>query len=145
MNQKISRSLAAQITADIELAVQSVLAAHGLQQEKVNTKYGDVYEFRITANIPTLNEQGVNVASESAQAWVLEARYNPLCADIDDPAAVLGTRFSSGGHEWVFDGWNSRARRFPIVATRVADGKKYKIGEGVLSTILTAYRAAVSK
>lgn len=139
MNEGISRSKAKAVTADIELAIQTVLEAHGLTQEKVSTKYGSNYEVRVVANFAVLNDKGVNIRSEYAQEFLVFAQYNPLFDGVD-AKDVLGTRYFFQGQEYIFEGWNSRAPRFPVVATRVHDGAKYKQTDGVLNAVVEAYR-----
>ena len=128
---KVSKATGAKVTEEITAAVEAVLAAHGMEKGKVRWTYGDGYSFKVEASLLNVNENGVNVSSSEAQYFVYAATL-PGMLTKDEAESLIGAKFRQGRDEYQLIGWNSRARKRPIVITRVSDGAKLVAPESVL-------------
>ena len=91
--EKITKDKARTIMADLELAAAHVLEKHGMVVGKVSSKYGDGFQFTVTANKPEMNDSGVDSNNTDAQAFLNYAwEYG-----ITDAKAALGATFTQGG------------------------------------------------
>ena len=127
----ISKELAAQITSEIDEAVAAVLAKYELKRSKRRSTYGDFYRFTVEASAVVEGDNGVNVASPEAPAWIGNAYY----MGFKNPEAALGKQFTFQGTTYTLTGMRPRARKFPITARRESDGKTYGLPESVISRI----------
>jgi len=117
----VSKSLAIQITNEIEESVKAILAKHNLQLLKQSTKYGNEYNYTVKAVAVTLSESGVNLNSPEAQNWLaVGTSYG-----FKNPSDVLGGTFVNARKEYKFMGINLRKEKFPLSAIEVATGKQY--------------------
>ena len=117
----VSKSLAIEITKEIDESVKAILAKHNLQLFKQSTKYGDEYNYTVKAVAVTLNETGVNLNSPEAQNWLaVGTSYG-----FKNPSDVLGSTFIHARKEYKFMGINLRKEKFPLSAIEVATGKQY--------------------
>lgn len=129
----VSREAARLITEEINTAVQAILARHGLEAGKSSSGYGDYYQFKITANAVQLNERGVNLQSNEAQAWLVNAfQYN---FTREQAEAALGKTFTSKGKTMKFLGFESRRPKFPVYAEDTATGERFFLTEPVLEKV----------
>lgn len=132
----VDKQTAQQVTAEIEAALQGILAKHGMEQGKVSVKYGEFYKVTFEATPVALNDNGVNINTPDAQSWIYAGEFRGF----ENPASVLGTTFTMNGRTFKFIGYNDRATRMPVVAIDVKDGKEYKIDAKALK-FLTGYNA----
>jgi|688.fasta_scaffold254698_4 hypothetical protein len=127
----VDKQTAQAVTAEIQAAMQEILAKHGMEQGKVSIKYGEIFKVTFEATPVALNENGVNVNTPEAQSWLYLGEYRGFA----NPASVLGTTFTMNGKTFKFVGFNERAPRMPVVAVDVKDGKQYKIDAKALRFI----------
>ena len=117
----VSKSLAIEITKEIDESVKAILAKHNLQLLKQSTKYGDEFNYTVKAVAVTLNETGVNLNSPEAQNWLaVGTSYG-----FKNPSDVLGGTFVNARKEYKFTGINMRKEKFPLSAIEIATGKQY--------------------
>lgn len=121
------------VMSDAKVALAEVFAKYGLEIGRVNGKYGDSIELRITGAKVQM-EGGVNVATPEAIAFKRYARG----MNIDENA--LGETFTSGGREFVLTGYLVRGQRYQFSGRSVADGRSFKF---TADTIRRAFPAAV--
>jgi len=133
----VDKQTAQAVTAEIQAALQEILAKHGMEQGKVSIKYGEIYKVTFEATPVALNENGVNVNTPEAQMWLVMGQYRGFA----NPASALGTTFTMNSKTFKFVGYNDRASRMPVVAIDVKDGKQYKIDAKALKFI-TGYNAS---
>lgn len=137
MTHQISSAQAKSITAEIKKAVEGILAEHGLAADRVSSKYGSLYEFKIQATREVAGKNGVNLSSVEAQAWVQYASWR---YGFEDPADALGAVVNVQGRDMIFNGYNPRARKMPIMLTDAATGKQYKYTEKGFVEKLPGYK-----
>jgi hypothetical protein len=124
----VTAALCKQVAAEIDTAVDQILTKHGLQKSKRNARYGDIFKYSVEAAPLIAGDNGVNLGSEEAQAFVAFGRS----LGFTDPASALGKTFTSGGIEYVFEGYRSRAPKRPVLARRVSDGRSFIFGREAL-------------
>ena len=117
----ISKTLAVEITNEIDQAVKAILAKHNLQLLKQSTKYGDEFNYTVKAVAVDLNDSGVNVNSPEALNWIAVGNTYGFKFPLD----VLGGIFVNAGKEYKFVGINLRKEKFPLSAIEVATGQSY--------------------
>lgn len=122
----ITRTEARIVTQEIEAAVASILAAHGLTAE-YRTTYGDHYVCKITGTTQVLGEDGFDYGTAAARDWML---YGKMSLDADggfeDPKSVLGKEVTLRGDQYIFMGYAPRSRKYPLLFQKVSDGRTYK-------------------
>ena len=128
---EVDKKTATAITDEIEAAAKAIFAKHGLMRGKVSTKYGMGYELKITADLATLDESGINLSSREAQD------YKSLHKLYDLPEGLLGKKFSVNGKEYIFAGIATKRSKYPIYVKNVSTGamsffqssvKRYLVG-----------------
>lgn len=127
----VSRSQASAITAEIQIAVNAILAKNGMDSGKVSTKYGDLYSIKIEATPVSNNEAGVNVNTIEAQNWIT---YGTVYG-FSTPDEALGKTFTASGRTFKLTGLNTKAPKMPVQAVCIEDGKSYKFGVEALKKI----------
>lgn len=117
----LDRSNVRGLVAEIQTAVDAVLASHGMSNARVSASFMPwELNVRLAASTVSINaETGVNESSAEAADYL---RFGSL---LGLPAGLLGSTFRHLGVDYTFLGTNRRATRFPVLARR-ADGKVFK-------------------
>lgn len=124
----VTAALCKQVGAEIDAAVDQILTKHGLQKSTRTARYGDIFKYSVEAAPLVAGDNGVNLGSKEAQAFVAFGRSLGFA----DPESALGKTFTSGGVEYVFVGYRSRAPKRPVLARRVSDGRSFIFGREAL-------------
>ena len=127
----IAKGQATRITEEIRAEVDRVLVKHGLTVGKTSTRYGDMYEFKVVASEIVEGPNGVNLASEEALAYKVNAGHLAWYAGRDvvlNPNA-LGRIINLNGQQFVFLGMKPRSTKYPFLGRSTHDGKTYKLPE----------------
>ena len=128
----VSKDAARLLTADLRQAIADTLKKHGFDESSVRTTYGDRYEFKLTA-MPAAEpgENGVKTNTPEAQTLAKYGRLylsHPSDSFQDlDSKKLLGLKIASKGVPYVLTGLNTRAPKYPFIATSLRDGKSYKL------------------
>lgn len=117
----ITRDQAKTITAEINAAIDQILANHGLNKDKVSTKYGDLYKITIEASIHQNSENGVNLSSREMDDLRYYARFHGI-TDIDTDITQIIT---VNGVDYAPAGYKPRATKRPFLMKSMQDGKTY--------------------
>ena len=126
----ISKEQVQRIRAAVELAFLSALDAEGLRYNGSSGKYGDTGSITFKFIAVEEDENGVNIASPEAQAFITYAT-----AYGSSPEA-LGGRIIWMGESYIIEGLRPRARKYPVLARRESDGKRYGLPETALKNIV---------
>lgn len=125
----IERNTAKQVTAEIQEAVNAILAKHGMVAGKVSSGYGDFYKFTIQASMNVVGDSGVNEASTEAIA------YERFGSTYGLPEGILGKAFTAKGKTYKFAGIATSRPKYPIVAID-AEGNRVCFTEQVKSLLV---------
>ena len=98
-----------------------------------NISYNAAGHAKITLHVADVNKDGT-VSSKIAEDFRL------FCGRYDLTPDLIGKEFSSRGQPFRLDGLNTRARKYPFVATRLSDGQSFKFPA---YTIKTAFGVSV--
>lgn len=112
MNQTIDRAKARAIQDELAEAVRPILEAHGLKVAKGRASY-DVGMFRFTVEAHSTGDNDPKVVD-----WGRYAEGFGL------PKGALGREMTYGSKRFRIVGLLPSRRRFPVVATRLDDGKE---------------------
>lgn len=134
----ISKQQAEQISSEIDSAIAAILEKHGLQRGKRSIQYGDLFTYKVEASALIQGENGVNLGSKEAQAWIV----NGSLYGFTDPKAALGQEFTWAGKQFIFIGLRPRSKKSPVIARSAADGKEYVMGGRALR-LLPGYDASI--
>lgn len=137
MTHTVDRTTARLITAELETAVREVLARHGFVAGTVRGSYGDALKVTIEASPEVLGTNNVNTATPQALAY---ERYRQVYGL---PNGALGVTFTVNGRQYVFTGVTPSRPKYPIDATGVADGKRYKFTVHTVRNITAALGSAL--
>ena len=119
------------ISADLEAAFAPVAAKYGITFSYKGARFlADNATFKIEA--ATIGASGVANTRERDNFKLYASMYGLKDTDLDKEITYNGKRF-------VIKGLNTRRQRYPIVATRVADGKTLLLTvEGVKVALIVA-------
>ena len=119
----------------LEPALKELGEKHGVTIAVGRGSYGGETG-TLKLELATLGENG-EVESPAAKEFKAYADIFGL------KATDLGRRFVSKGNEFVISGLKPRNRTYPIIATRVSDGKTFKFPEGDMNARLALYAGEV--
>jgi hypothetical protein len=127
--EAVAKATAQAVSAEIKEAVDAILAKHNLQVNKLNTKYGDLYEFKIQASPINLNEDGINMTSTEVLDYQRFGYYATVITpdkkvEFASVTAPIGTKVKLNGKVYAFAGIRSRGKN-KLIFKCVADGKNY--------------------
>jgi len=128
----VTKKQAADISAEIKVAVEAILKKHGMATSKISTNYGDIYRFKVDAAPLTLGANGVNITSPEAEA------YTTLGGAYGLKPGLLGKVFKSNGTEYAFAGIATSRSKYPLMAVNPLDGKHYFFTESIVERINAA-------
>lgn len=111
----VSKQEAQEIAAELKAAAEDIFLKHGYEMSMPRTKYGNAFEWKITASPVDAGPNGVNLNSPEAQAFNLYAEMYGL-----DPA-LLGGTLDHKGETFTFLGVVPSRRKYPL-AFRKPDG-----------------------
>ena len=121
------------VSAEIDAAIQPILAKYGLMQDERKSQYGDRYQIKISAHKTVTGDDGIDRGNPKVQAWL---RIAPTLG-IADASAPMTEPFTIMGKTMVVTGYNTRARRRPIMVRDINDGKEYVIDENIVKHMPT--------
>ena len=119
----------------LEPALQEIGEVYGLTVTTGRGSYGGETGTK-TIELATLGENG---EVESAQAKDFKKYASMVGLEPTD----LGRRFVSNGEEFEVSGLKTRNRKYPVIATKVSNGKSFKFSEGGLRGLLDLYSGKV--
>jgi hypothetical protein len=106
----VSKEQAHELAEKISEAAEAILKEAGLEPKRVSSRYGEWFEFKITAEQVELGPNGVNLTSEYAGAFA------QLAGLFDLEGVELGQPFRANGKTYFFAGIAPSRRKFPIYA-----------------------------
>lgn len=125
VDRVVDRATCQMLGAEIEKAIDPILAAHGFERTKTSRNFGDYFGLKI---------QAVPVGAEKPQ----ETDWNRYASLFDLPADGLGKTVTLGGKAMTIVGLNTRARRMPVML-KDASGRSFKApAEGVAAMLRVA-------
>lgn len=145
----ITRQQAVAISRDIDEALKTVSAKHGITFSSSRSKYGSEYSYTVKGSIPVLDETGFDRGTPEAQAWLalgdweIKQAFNYPETLPFTPDQALGVEFSYGGKHYTFLGMTPRARKYPLLA-KGTDGKTWKFGVNILRSVNEAIGEAAA-
>ena len=133
--QNIDSPALTMIRRALEPALRELGEKHGITIAVGRGSYGGETG-TLKLELATLGENG-EVESPAAKDFKAHAELFGL------KATDLGRRFVSNGSEFVISGLKPRNRKYPIIATKVSDGKTFKFSEDGMSARLALYAGKV--
>lgn len=109
------------LTRDVRAEAERVLREHfgdRLHVDATSARYGGT-SFTLKFEFAKVGEDGEALTKER-KAWALHAPANGL------PEDAVGTEFEANGDTFRITGWNTRAKKYPVQAERVSDGRGFK-------------------
>ena len=129
MIKELDRTNLRLISADIEAALASVEAKYGIKFTYKGARFmPDNATFRIEG--ATLGANGVANTRERDSFKALAPLYGMKETDLD-------REITYGGERYIIKGLNTRRSKYPVVSTRISDGKTILLTlEGVKNAII---------
>lgn len=110
------------LMAEIENALKPIAEKHGLLlDQKGRTFHRDAVPVMFQLTVPKMDENGTTLDAK-AQAFQRDAHL----VGLDPDALYRGLLI--GGEKYRITGLNLRAKQFPVLAERIHDGKRFKLG-----------------
>jgi len=132
----VTRQISNTITREILEAVKPIIEKHGLNIGKTTSKYGDLYSFTIQAEAIQKGRNGVNVASNDAQNFIVHSFLFGLSSD--EAKNLLGSVIFENPKlgACILIGYSPRNKKMPVIVKSLRDEKQYFVPE----TYLDSYR-----
>ena len=109
---------------DMNAALKAIEAQYGIQINVGNASFSD-NEVTFKTKCNTLGEGG-KAQTKEANQWKLYAELNGV------GQFSVGDRITIQGQVFSIEGWNTRAKKSPVMIKEVATGKSYKCPKNVL-------------
>ncbi len=133
----ITRAEAASIQSRIQSALEAEFKKDGLIISIDGGTFAPtLFKPKLTV---TVRDSSGNDAAEKAK-WNMYCKHYGLV-----PSDFGCTVFNSRGEECILNGINPRRSRFPILGTRVRDGKHFKFTIDIVNRVLPAKPASANK
>lgn len=107
----VSKETAKAVSEDLSAAIATVLAKHGLVEQRVSIKYGEVFKLSLTASGVEMSAEGINLASPEAEA------YRRFGADYGLKPDLLGKTITMRGKNYTFTGLALKRSKYPFAFT----------------------------
>lgn len=118
--KEFNRANVRQVIAECEEAVRAVAEKYGLTLERQGrTFYRDHLPVKFQLHAHQTDAEG-NKVDPRAKDFARYARYAGL------PEDAFGQEFTNAGRTYRITGWNTRAKRYPVMGEDVRTGKTYK-------------------
>ena len=109
---------------DMNAALKAIEAQYGIQINVGNASFSD-NEVTFKTKCNTIGEGG-KAQTKEANQWKLYAELNGV------GQFSVGDRVTIQGQVFTIEGWNTRAKKSPVMIKDVATGKSYKCPKNVL-------------
>ena len=132
----MSRDVCKQLRVDMDEAIRPKLEEYGLEGGFLNGSFDDeLVTFKVAIKIAGSLDKRDKQLSDSLSWYV---KY--LAEDLEvDEREILNTEYSQySGDKWVpstyykLVGYNSKAKRYPLIMQEVKTGKRYKFPESFI-------------
>jgi len=139
---QINRDVCKKLRVDMNEAIRSKLEEYGLEGEFLNGSFdSELVTFKVDIKIAGAMDKRDKQLSSSLSWYV---KY--LAEDLEvDEEEILNKEYSefSGDTNWrrstyyKLVGYNSKAKRYPLIMENMKNGKKYKFDESTIRNILS--------
>lgn len=109
---------------DMNHVLKAIELQYGIKVHVGNASFTD-NEVTFKTKCNTIGASGTAITKE-AQNWKLYAELNGV------GQFSIGDRITIQGKVFTIEGWNTRARKSPVMIKEVGTGKNYKCPKGVL-------------
>jgi hypothetical protein len=123
MSITFSRSTVNAFNNECEAALKVIADKHGLELRRENARFardGSTCTVKYTF-------AGLKAAPADADADVIPADFAAKAARYGLPTDCFHRIFTFRGQPFQITGFNTRNRKYPVLATRVSDGKRFKL------------------
>ena len=123
---QINRDVCKQLRVDMNEAIRSKLEEYGLEGEFLNGSFDDeLVTFKVDIKIAGAMDKREKQLSSSLNRYV---KY--LAEDLEvDEREILNREYYGSGDQYKLVGYNSNAKRYPLIMENIKDGKRYKFPE----------------
>jgi hypothetical protein len=125
---KFNKALCRTLRNVVEETLQEVAKEHGISIKVGSGSFSDVnFNFKVEASV--IGKDGVALSKEAESFKMLAKAYNLEPTD-------LHREFTFRGDIYKIKGLSSRSDKFPILATKVSDGKTFKFPCALIAELL---------
>ena len=123
---EINRDVCKQLRVDMNEAIRSKLEEYGLEGEFLNGSFDDeLVTFKVDIKIAGAMDKREKQLSNSLSWYV---KY--LAEDLEvDEREIINREYYGSGDNYKLVGYNSKAKRYPLIMENTKDGKRYKFPE----------------
>ena len=133
---QINRDVCKQLRVDMNEAIRSKLEEYGLEGEFLNGSFdSELVTFKVDIKIAGAMDKRDKQLSSSL-SWYVKYLANDLEVDEEE---ILNREYSEySGDKWKpstyykLVGYNSKAKRYPLIMENIKDGKRYKFPESFI-------------
>ena len=133
---QINRDVCKQLRVDMNEAIRSKLEEYGLEGEFLNGSFdSELVTFKVDIKIAGAMDKRDKQLSSSLSWYV---KYLAEDLEVDEREIInreysecSGTRFGTV-HRYKLVGYNSKAKRYPLIMENIKDGKRYKFPESFI-------------
>ena len=131
---QINRDVCKQLRVDMNEAIRSKLEEYGLEGEFLNGSFDDeLVTFKVDIKLVGAMDKRDKQLSGSL-SWYVKYLANDLEIDEEE---ILNKEYLHGREKYKLVGYNSKAKRYPLIMENMKNGKKYKFDESTIRNILS--------
>jgi hypothetical protein len=131
---QMSRDVCKQLRVDMNEAIRSKLEEYGLEGEFLNGSFdSELVTIKVDIKIAGSLDKRDKQLSDSLSWYV---KYLANTFELDEEL-ILNEEYESNRGKYKLVGYNSKAKRYPLIMENIKDGKRYKFPESTIRNILS--------
>ena len=131
---QINRDVCKQLRVDMNEAIRSKLEEYGLEGEFLNGSFDDeLVTFKVDIKLVGAMDKRDKQLSGSLN-WYVKYLANDLEIDEEE---ILNKEYLHGREKYKLVGYNSKAKRYPLIMENIESKKRYKFDESIVKNILS--------
>ena len=131
---EINRDVCKQLRVDMNEAIRSKLEEYGLEGEFLNGSFdSELVTFKVDIKIAGAMDKRDKQLSSSL-SWYVKYLANDFEIDEEE---ILNKEYLHGREKYKLVGYNSKAKRYPLIMENIESKKRYKFDESIVKNILS--------
>ena len=131
---QINRDVCKQLRVDMNEAIRSKLEEYGLEGEFLNGSFdSELVTFKVDIKIAGAMDKREKQLSSSL-SWYVKHLANTF--ELDEEL-ILNEEYLHGREKYKLVGYNSKAKRYPLIMENIESKKRYKFDESIVRNNLS--------
>ena len=137
MIKQFDKSNLKDLRKDLDAALATVAKKHGIaiSFKNINFYAPDFITAKTTLEMTALGDSSAATDPRAAAAVKMQSDFKLYAASFGLKAEQYGTIIKHGRESYKLVGFSPRSTRFPILASRLSDGKTFKLPESAIASL----------